>query len=102
MPNVCMSNGAKKGRTVSPPTGCVLHLTVVVGQTGRGHGAGAGHEGAAGQVTVGQRGRGQGGHSPASFLHAELSMMTGCCLGMLDLRTYLLKSATGGHSVFSI
>lgn len=51
---------------------------------------------------MGQRGRGQGGHSPASFLQAELSMMTGCCLGILDFRTYLLKSGTGGHSVFNI
>lgn len=102
-PNVLMLSGSKNGRTVpvSPP-GSALHLTVVVGHTGLGQGAGAGQAGAGGHVTVGQRGRGQGGHSPASFLHAELSIITGCCLGMLDFRTYLLKSATGGHSVFNM
>jgi len=52
---------------------------------------------------VGQRGRGQGGHSPPSLLrHAELSMITGCCFGILLFKTYLLKSGTGGHSVFNI
>ena len=103
MPKGVIFKGARNGRTVSPPAeGSALHFTVVVGHTGRGQGAGAGHEGTAGQVTVGQRGRGQGGHSPASFLQAELSIITGCCFGMLLFNTYLLKSATGGHSVFSM
>jgi hypothetical protein len=29
-------------------------------------------------------------------------MMTGCGFGMLLFKTYLLKSGTGGHSVFNI
>ena len=50
----------------------------------------------------GQRGRGHAGHSPQSFLHAELSMITGSCFGMDDFRTYCDRSGVGGHSVFSI
>ena len=75
---------------------------MVLGHIVLGHGAGAGHETCGGQFTVGQRGRGHGGHSPASFLHAELSIITGCCFGMLDFNTYLLRSGTGGHSVFNM
>jgi hypothetical protein len=55
-----------------------------------------------GHLTSGQRARGQGGHSPASLLHEELSMITGCCLGILLFNTYLLRSGTGGHSVFNM
>ena len=29
-------------------------------------------------------------------------MINGCCFGMLLLSTYLLRSADGGHSVFSM
>jgi hypothetical protein len=94
--------GAKKGRTVEEVDSSALHFTVVGGQTGRGQGAGGGQTVGAGHLTSGQRGRGQGGQTPASFLQALLSMITGCCLGMLDLSTYLLRSGTGGHSVFSI
>ena len=97
-----MLRGARKGRTVSCVATSDLHFTVVGGHVERGQGAGAGHAVAGGHVTVGQRGRGHGGHSPASFLHAELSITTGCCLGILDFSTYLLRSGTGGHSVFSM
>jgi hypothetical protein len=94
-----MFRGARKGRTVLTLLSSALHFTVWGGQTGRGQGAGGGQTVGAGHFTSGQRG---GGHSPASFLQAELSMITGCCLGMLLLSTYLLRSGTGGHSVFSI
>jgi len=77
-------------------------LTVVGGQTGRGHGAGGGHFVGAGHWTSGQRARGQGGHSPTCFEHALLSMITGCGFGILLFNTYLLKSGTGGHSDLSI
>jgi hypothetical protein len=92
-----------KGLTVlSEGANSDLHFTVCWGQTGRGQGAGAGHTVGAGHLTSGQRGRGQGGHSPASFLQALLSMITGCCLGIELFNTYLLKSGVGGHSVLSI
>jgi hypothetical protein len=98
-----MFRGAKKGRTVDP---CVdssdLHLTTVGGHTGRGQGAGGGHLVGAGHFTSGHRGLGQGGHSPASFIQELLSTITGWGLGMLLFKTYLLKSGTGGHSVFNI
>ena len=98
-----MFKGAKNGRTVSSEDPfSALHLTVCCGQTGRGQGAGEGHDCAGGHVTVGQRVLGQGGHSPTSFLHAELYMITGCCLGILLFNTFLLKSGTGGHSVLNI
>ena len=101
LPNVILS-GAKYGRTVDGVDSFALHVTVCGGHTGRGHGAAGGHDCWGGHVTVGQRGRGHGGHSPASFLQLLLSMITGCCLGMLDFRTYLLRSGTGGHSVLSM
>jgi len=72
------------------------------GQTGRGHGAGGGHFGAGGHITSGQRGLGHGGHSPHSFLQELLSMIIGCCFGILLFKTYLLRSAEGGHSVFNM
>ena len=53
-------------------------------------------------LTSGQRARGQGGHSPASLRQAVLSMITGCCFGILLFKTYLLRSGVGGHSVFNI
>ena len=83
-------------------TSSALHFTVVGGQTARGQGAGGGQLTGAGHFTSGQRARGQGGHSPASLRQAVLSMITGCCFGMLLFNTYLLKSGTGGHSVFNI
>lgn len=101
-PNVCVFRGARNGRTVGMVASSLLHLTTVGGQTGRGQGAGGGHFVGAGQRTSGHRGLGQGGHSPASFLQDELSMITGWGFGMLLLSTYLLRSGTGGHSVFSI
>ncbi len=79
-----------------------LHLTVVGGQTGRGQGAGGGQTVGAGHFTSGHRGRGQGGHSPAFFWQAELSIITGCCFGILLFNTYLLRSGVGGHSVFNM
>jgi hypothetical protein len=94
--------GAKKGRTVLWESGSALHFTVVWGHTALGQGAGAGQLGQEGHFTVGQRGRGHGGHSPDSFLHALLSMITGCCLGIELFNTYLLRSGVGGHSVFNI
>jgi hypothetical protein len=97
-----MFRGAKNGRTVDPVCSSDLHLTTVGGQTGRGQGAGGGHLVGAGHFTSGQRGLGQGGHSPASFIQELLSTMTGWGLGILLFRTYLLRSGTGGHSVFSI
>ena len=39
-----------------------------------------------GHFTSGQRGRGHAGHSPQSFLQAELSMITGSGFGMELLR----------------
>jgi hypothetical protein len=104
VPKAPKFRGAKKGRTVlpAPPTSSALHLTVVGGQTGRGQGAGGGHCVGAGHFTSGQRARGQGGQLPAFALHAELSIITGCCLGIELFSTYLLKSGTGGHSVLSI
>ena len=97
-----MLKGARYGRTVESALGIVLHCTDDVGHTGLGQGAGAGQTVWAGHLTSGHRVRGQGGHSPASFVQELLSMITGFCLGILDLRTYLLKSGVGGHSVFSI
>jgi hypothetical protein len=95
--------GAKNGRTVDPALDSSdLHLTTVGGQTARGQGAGGGHFVGAGHCTLGQRGLGHGGHSPASALHLELSMITGWGLGILLFKTYLLRSGTGGHSVFNI
>jgi hypothetical protein len=82
-----MLRGAKKGRTVGCVDSSDLHLTTVGGHTGLGQGAGGGHFTGAGQLTVGQRGLGHGGHSPPLPLQALLSMMIGCCLGMLLLRT---------------
>ena len=101
IPNACIFSGAKNGRTVCAASSD-LHLTTVGGHTGLGQGAGGEHFVGGGHLTSGQRGLGQGGHSPASFLHILLSMMTGCGLGMLLFSTYLLRSGTGGHSVFSI
>jgi hypothetical protein len=104
VPKAPKFRGAKKGRTVlpAPPISSALHFTVVGGQTGRGQGAGGGHCVGAGHFTSGQRGRGQGGQLPALALHAELSIITGCCLGIELFNTYLLRSGTGGHSVFSM
>ena len=102
MPNPDMLRGAKNGRTVVSTASSDLHFTTVGGQTGRGQGAGVGHLVGSGHFTIGQRGRGHGGHSPTSPLHLLLSMITGCGLGILLFNTYLLKSGTGGHSVFSI
>jgi len=97
-----MLRGARYGRTVESAVGIVLHCTDDVGHTGLGQGAGAGHTLWAGHFTSGQRARGHGGHSPASFVHELLSMITGFCLGMLDFSTYLLRSGVGGHSVFNM
>lgn len=102
IPKFDIFKGAKKGRTVLIDSSSALHLTFVGGHTGRGQGAGGGHCVGGGHFTSGQRGRGQGGQIPASFLHAELSIMTGCCFGILLFNTYLLKSGTGGHSVFNM
>ncbi len=102
MPNGPILKGAKKGRTVLIDSSSALHLTFVGGQTGRGQGAGCGQTVCGGHFTSGQRGRGHGGHNPASFLQELLSIITGCCLGILLFNTYLLKSGTGGHSVFNI
>ena len=56
-----------------------------------------------GHLTSGQRGRGQAGHSPhLAFISALVSIIIGCCLGIVLLRTYWDRSGTGGHSVFSI
>ena len=97
-----MFNGAKNGRTIGCDASSDLHLTTVGGHTGRGQGAGGAHLTGGGHLTSGQRARGQGGHSPASFLQDELSMITGWGLGMLLFNTYLLRSGTGGHSVFNM
>lgn len=97
-----MLKGAKKGRTVLIDSSSALHLTLVGGQIGRGQGAGVGHTVCGGHFTSGQRGLGQGGQIPASFLQDVLSIITGCCFGILLFNTYLLKSGTGGHSVFNI
>ena len=80
----------------------VLHFTTWGGQTGRGQGAGGGHLVGAGHLTSGQRGLGQGGHSPPSLRQAELSTMIGWGLGILDFKTYRLKSGVGGHSDFNM
>ena len=101
-PNPPILSGARKGRTVDWLDSSDLHFTTVGGHTWRGHGAGVGHFVGGGHVTTGQRGLGHGGHSPESFLHDELSMITGSGLGILLFNTYLLKSGTGGHSVFNI
>ena len=102
-PNPLIFSGAKNGRTVDPALASSdLHLTTVGGQTGRGHGAGGGHLVGGGHLTSGHRGLGHGGHSPASFLQEELSMITGWGFGMLLFRMYLLKSGTAGHSVFNM
>lgn len=53
-------------------------------------------------MTSGHRGRGHGGQSPDGFLHLLQSNMTGCGFGIEDRNTYLLKSGTGGHSVFNM
>jgi hypothetical protein len=97
-----MLRGAKNGRTVDWVLSSDLHLTTVGGHTGRGQGAGGAHFTGAGQFTTGHLGLGQGGHSPESFLQELLSMITGWGLGILLFKTYLLKSGTGGHSVFNI
>jgi len=97
-----MFRGARYGRTVLSPELVSVHLTCVGGHTWRGQGAGAGHTVGAGHLTSGQRARGQGGHSPASFVHAELSIITGCCRGILLFSTYLLRSGTGGQVVLSM
>jgi len=102
IPNPLILSGAKYGRTVESDVGIVLHCTEEVGHTGLGHAAGAGHTVGGAHFTSGHLALGQGGHSPASFMHELLSMITGCCLGILDLSTYLLKSGVGGHSVFNI
>ena len=101
IPNACIFSGAKKGRTICCCSSD-LHLTTVGGHTGLGQGAGGEHFVGGGHLTSGQRGLGHGGHSPALYLHILLSMMTGCGFGMLLFSTYLLRSGTGGHSVFSI
>lgn len=101
-PNTDIFRGARYGRTVESPLPSALHLTVVGGQTARGQGAGGGQLWAGGHFTSGQRGRGQGGHSPDSLVHADVSMITGCCFGMLLFSTYLLRSGTGGHWVLSM
>jgi hypothetical protein len=77
-------------------------LTAVGGHTLRGQGAHGAHLVGSGHLISGQRARGQGGHSPFGLEHLEQSRITGCCFGMLDFKTYLLKSGTGGHSVFNI
>jgi len=79
-----------------------VHFILVGGHSERGQGAQGGHTVGSGHFTSGQRGRGHGGHSPEGLEHLEQSKMTGCCLGIDDLRTYLLRSGTGGHSVFNI
>ena len=96
--------GARKGRTedIFPSVSSALHRTVCAGHAVRSHGGHLGQTVGAGHFTSGQRGRGQAGHSPHCPLHALLSTMIGCDLGMLDLSTYWLRSGTGGHSVFSI
>jgi hypothetical protein len=94
-------NGAKNGRT--PWEGSsVRHFTTCGGHTARGHGAGGGHRTGSGHFTSGQRGRGHGGHSPLDFAHLLQSRITGCGVGTELLRTYLLRSGIGGHSVFNI
>ena len=97
-----MFSGARNGRTVGCVVSSDLHFTTVGGQTALGHGAGVGHFVGGGHFTTGHLGRGHGGHSPESPLHLLLSIITGWGLGILLLRTYLLKSGTGGHSVFNI
>ena len=101
-PNDCILRGARKGRTVGCVDSSDLHLTTVGGHTGLGQGAGGGHFVGAGHFTTGQRGRGHGGHSPDSVLHLLLSIITGWGFGILLFNIYLLKSGTGGHSVFSM
>jgi hypothetical protein len=101
-PKAPIFSGAKNGRTVGCIASSDLHFTTVGGHTGLGHGAGGAHFVGSGHFTIGQRGRGHGGHSPESPLHLLLSMITGWGLGILLFRTYLLKSGTGGHSVFNI
>lgn len=78
------------------------HLTTGVGHVIRGQGAGGGHFVGSGHMTSGQRGRGQGGHSPLDFAHLLQSRITGWGVGTELFSTYLLKSGTGGHSVFSM
>jgi hypothetical protein len=79
-----------------------VHFILVGGHSERAQGAHGGHTVGSGHLISGQRGRGHGGHSPEGLEHLEQSKMTGCCLGMDDLRTYLLRSGTGGHSVLSM
>jgi len=55
-----------------------------------------------GHFTSGHLGLGHGGHGPQSLRQALLSIITGSCLGILDLRIYCDKSGVGGHSVFNI
>jgi len=95
-----MLNGDKNGRTTLLLASSALHFTTLGLQTALGQGAGIGHATGLGQITGAHLGRGQGGHSPESFLQLLLSMMTGWGLGIEDLKTYLLKSGTGGHSLF--
>jgi hypothetical protein len=97
-----MFSGAKNGRTVGCTDSSDLHFTTVGGHTALGHGAGVGHLVGGGHFTTGHLGRGQGGHSPVSPLHLLLSIIIGSGLGILLFRTYLLKSGTGGHSVFNM
>ncbi len=89
------------GRTGLAGSYAALHWT-----RGSGHGAHdteghAAHAFGSGHVTTGHRGRGHGGHSPIlqGLEHVD---MQGGHFGIVDLRTYLDMSGSGGHSVFSM
>lgn len=98
-----MLKGLRKGLTVLLLASSALHFTTLGLQVTLGQGAGIGHCTGFGQMTGAHLGRGQGGQSPTSlFPHLLLSMMTGWGLGIEDLNTYLLRSGTGGTSLFNI
>lgn len=96
-----MPRGARKGRTGDESTSCVLHLTVVCGQRARGQGAAAGHT-VGGISLPGNEGVGMVGSRHTSFKSSLVSMMIGCCLGIVLFMTYCDRSGTGGHSDFSM
>ena len=83
-----MPRGAKKGLTGEDSASSARHLTVVWGHTARGQGGGAGQTVGGGHFTSGQRGRGHAGHSPHfDFNSALVSMIIGCCLGIVLFKT---------------
>ncbi len=92
---------ASIGRTLFASSYFALHWMLGSGQACTCTAGQAGQGLASGHFRVGQRGRGQGGHSP--ILQGLLQvLMQGGQAGTDVLRTYLLISGWGGHSVFNM